>query len=75
MRGDEMKQMKLVFKVVKVLCLRVLKSTLAEVNIPDSVYYSLARVLLPEILKDLEEEKTQSTEKESKTDLKLQTAV
>ena len=69
-----MKQMKLVFKVVKVLCLRVLKSTLAEVSIPDSVYYSLARVLLPEILKDLEAEKLQSTEKESKTDLKLKTA-
>lgn len=75
MRGDWMKQMKLVFKVVKVLCLRVLNSTLAEANIPDSVYYSLARILLPEILKDLEEEKSQSTEKESKTDLKLQTAV
>lgn len=74
MRGDWMKQMKLVFKVVKVLCLRVLKSTLAEVSIPDSVYYSLARVLLPEILKDLETEKSQSTEKESKTDLKLKTA-
>lgn len=74
MRGDEMKQIKLVFKMVKVLCLRVLKSTLAEVSIPDSVYYSLARVLLPEILKDLEAEKSQSTEKESKTDLKLKTA-
>lgn len=70
-----MERIKLVFKVSKVLCLRVLKSTLAEVNIPDSVYYSLARVLLPEILKDLEAEKSQSTEKESKTDLKLQTAV
>lgn len=67
--------MKLVFKVVKVLCLRVLKSTLAEVSIPDSVYYSLARVLLPKILKDLEAEKLQSTEKESKTDLKLQKAI
>lgn len=75
MRGDEMKQIKLVFKVIKVLCLRVLKSTLAEANIPDSVYYSLARVLLPEILKDFGNEKTQNTEKESKTDSKLQTAV
>ncbi len=75
MRGDWMKQMKLVFKVVKVLCLRILKSTLAEVNIPDSVYYSLARVLLPEILKDLEAKKSQSAEKESKTDLKLQKAI
>ena len=69
-----MKELKLFCKVIKALCLRVLKSTLAEANIPDSVYYSLARVLLPEILKDLEEEKPQSTEKESKTDLKLQTA-
>ena len=75
MRGEEMKQIKLVFKVIKVLCLRVLKSTLAEVNIPDSVYYSLARVLLPEILKDLETEKSQGAEKESKTDLKLQKAI
>ena len=74
MRGDWMKEFKLFCKAIKVLCLRVLKSTLAEVNIPDSVYYSLARVLLPEILKDLEAEKSQSTEKESKTDLKLKTA-
>ena len=70
-----MKQVKLIFKVIKVLCLRVLKSTLAEVNIPDSVYYSLARVLLPEILKDLETEKSQSAEKESKTELKLKTTI
>lgn len=70
-----MKELTLFCKAIKVLCFRVLKSTLGEVNIPDSVYYSLARVLLPEILKDLEEEKPQSTEKESKTDLKLQTAV
>ena len=70
-----MKQMKLVFKVIKVLCLRVLKSSLAEVNIPDSVYYSLARVLLPEILKDLETEKSQSAEKESKTELKVKTTI
>lgn len=75
MRGDWMKQVKLVFKVIKVLCLRVLKNTLAEANIPDSVYYSLARVLLPEILKDLEAEKSQGAEKESKTDLKLQKAI
>ena len=70
-----MKEFKLFCKAIKVLCLRVLKSTLAEANIPDSVYYSLARVLLPEILKDLRTEKTQESEKESKTDLKLQTAV
>lgn len=70
-----MERLKLVYKVVKVLSLRILKSTLAEANIPDSVYYSLARVLLPEILKDLEIEKAQNTEKESKTDSKLQTAV
>ncbi len=70
-----MKQIKLVCKAIKVLSLRVLKNTLAEVNIPDSVYYSLARVLLPEILKDLEIEKSQNAEKESKTDLKLKTAV
>lgn len=70
-----MKQVKLVFKVIKVLCLRALKSTLAEVNIPDSVYYSLARVLLPEILKDLETEKSPSAEKESKTELKLKTTI
>lgn len=75
MRGDWMKEFKLFCKAIKVLCLRVLKSTLAEANIPDSVYYSLARVLLPEILKDLEAEKSQNTEKESKTDSKLQTAV
>lgn len=75
MRGDWMKKLKLVCKVIKVLCLRILKSTLAEANIPDIVYYSLARVLLPEILKDLEAEKSQNTEKESKTDLKLQTVV
>lgn len=62
-------------KAIKVLCLNVLKSTLAEANIPDSVYYSLARVLLPEILKDLESEKSQSTARETKTDLKLQTAI
>ena len=70
-----MKEFKLFCKAIKVLCFRVLKSTLAEANIPDSVYYSLARVLLPDILKDLEIEKAQNTEKESKTDLKLQTAV
>ncbi len=75
MRGDWMKELKLFCKAIKVLCLRVLKSTLAEVNIPDSVYYSLARVLLPEILKDLETEKSKSAEKESKTDLKLQKAI
>ena len=75
MRGDWMKEFKLFCKAIKVPCLRVLKSTLAEANIPDSVYYSLSRLLLPEILKDLEAEKSQSTEKESKTDLKLQTAV
>lgn len=69
-----MKEFKLFCKAIKVLCLRVLKSTLAEVNIPDSVYYSLARALLPEILKDLKAEKSQNAEKESKTDLKLQTA-
>ena len=70
-----MESLKLFCKAIKALCLRVFKSTLAEVNIPDPVYYSLARVLLPEILKDLEAEKSQRTEKESKTDLKLQTAV
>ena len=70
-----MKEFKLFCKAIKVLCLRVLKSTLAEANIPDSVYYSLAQVLLPEILKDFGNEKTQNTEKESKTDSKLQTAV
>ena len=75
MRGDWMKEFKLFCKAIKVPCLRVLKSTLAEANIPDSVYYSLARVLLPEILKDLGTEKTQDSEEESKTDLKLQTAV
>lgn len=70
-----MESLKLFCKAIKALCLRVLKSTLAEVNIPDSVYYSLARVLLPEILKYLRIGKTQESEKESKTDLKLQTAV
>ena len=70
-----MESLKLFCKAIKALCLRVLKSTLAEVSIPDSVYYSLARVLLPEILKDLRTEKTQESEQESKTDLKLQTAV
>ena len=70
-----MERLKLVYKAVKVLSLRILKSTLAEANIPDSVYYSLALVLLPEILKDFGNEKTQNTEKESKTDSKLQTAV
>ena len=70
-----MKELKLFCKAIKILCLKELKSSLAEVNIPDSVYYSLARVLLPEILKDLRTEKTQESEKESKTDIKLQTAV
>ena len=70
-----MESLKLFCKAIKALCLRVLKSTLAEVSLPDSVYYSLARVLLPEILKDFRTEKTQESEKESKTDLKLQTAV
>lgn len=69
-----MNELKLFYKTIKVLCLKVFNSTLAEVNIPDSVYYSLAWALLPEILKDLEIEKAQNTEKESKTDLKLQTA-
>ena len=70
-----MKELMFFCKMIKVLSLKVLKSSLAEVNIPDSVYYSLARVLLPEILKDLETEKSQGAEKESKTDLKLQKAI
>ncbi len=69
-----MNELKLFCKTIKALCLKVMKSTLAEANIPDSVYHSLARVLLPEILKDLEVEKSENAEKESKTDLKLQTA-
>ncbi len=70
-----MNQINLFCKAIEVLCLRIMKSSLAEVNIPDTVYYSLARVLLPEILKDLRTEKTQESEKESKTDLKLQKAI